>query len=81
MAELMDAEVTALVGPKGRHDADRAATRHERAVGSSRPRPTSPRRHGLTYDAPEHGGHSPKSHDTPDILTPTPQNAAVPSRH
>jgi transposase-like protein len=28
MADLMDAEVTDLVGPKGRHDPDRTATRH-----------------------------------------------------
>lgn len=28
MAELMEAEVTDLAGPKGRHDAQRAATRH-----------------------------------------------------
>ena len=28
MAELMDAEVTALVGPKGRHDTDRTLNRH-----------------------------------------------------
>ncbi|HSI93859.1 MAG TPA: IS256 family transposase [Jiangellaceae bacterium] len=28
MAELMDAEVTELVGPKGRHDPDRAMNRH-----------------------------------------------------
>ena len=34
MAELMDAEVTALVGPKGRHDADRATTRHGTEAGS-----------------------------------------------
>ena len=34
MAELMDAEVTALVGPKGKHDADRATTRHGTEAGS-----------------------------------------------
>lgn len=34
MAELMDAEVTALAGPKGKHDADRAATRHGTEAGS-----------------------------------------------
>jgi len=28
MAELMDAEVTELVGPKGRHDTDRTMNRH-----------------------------------------------------
>ena len=28
MAELMDAEVTELVGPKGRHDPDRTMNRH-----------------------------------------------------
>jgi hypothetical protein len=34
MAEMMEAEVTDLAGPKGRHDADRAATRHGSEAGS-----------------------------------------------
>jgi transposase-like protein len=34
MADLMDAEVTDLVGPKGRHDPDRTATRHGTEPGS-----------------------------------------------
>jgi transposase-like protein len=34
LAELMDAEVTELVGPKGRHDADRTAVRHGSEAGS-----------------------------------------------
>jgi transposase-like protein len=34
MADLMDAEVTDLVGPKGRHDPDRSATRHGTEPGS-----------------------------------------------
>ena len=34
MAELMDAEATALAGPKGRHNRDRSATRQ--AMGSAR---------------------------------------------
>lgn len=34
MAAMMDADVTALAGPKGRHDPDRRAVRHGREVGS-----------------------------------------------
>ena len=34
MAELMQAEVTDLAGPKGRHDPDRTATRHGTEPGS-----------------------------------------------
>jgi len=34
LAELMDAEVTELVGAKGRHDADRSAVRHGSEPGS-----------------------------------------------
>lgn len=34
MAELMDAEVTELAGPKGRHDPDRTAKRHGIEAGS-----------------------------------------------
>lgn len=34
MAELMEAEVTDLAGPKGRHDAGRTATRHGSEAGS-----------------------------------------------
>ncbi|HSK91375.1 MAG TPA: transposase [Euzebyales bacterium] len=34
MAELMDLEVAELVGPKGRHDPDRTATRHGNEHGS-----------------------------------------------
>jgi transposase-like protein len=34
MAELMELEVTELAGPKGRHDADRTATRHGTEAGS-----------------------------------------------
>ena len=34
MAALMDSDVTALVGPKGRHDASRTAVRHGRERGS-----------------------------------------------
>jgi transposase-like protein len=34
MAELMDAEVTELAGPKGKHDPDRTATRHGTEPGS-----------------------------------------------
>jgi putative transposase len=33
LAELMDAEVTALAGPKGRHNGDRAAVRHGTEAG------------------------------------------------
>ena len=34
MTQLMDAEVAAVCGPKGRHDPDRAAVRHGRENGS-----------------------------------------------
>ena len=34
MAALMEADVTALAGPKGRHDATRTAVRHGRERGS-----------------------------------------------
>jgi len=34
MAAMMEADVTAVCGPKGRHDADRSATRHGHGVGS-----------------------------------------------
>jgi transposase-like protein len=34
MAALMEADVTAACGPKGRHDPERAATRHGRGAGS-----------------------------------------------
>ena len=34
MAELMQAEVTSLAGPKGRHNADRTATRHGTEPGA-----------------------------------------------
>jgi hypothetical protein len=34
LAELMDAEVCDLAGPKGKHDADRAAVRHGTEAGS-----------------------------------------------
>jgi len=34
MAAMMDADVTALAGPKGMHDSERAAVRHGRAAGS-----------------------------------------------
>ena len=34
MAELMEADVTAACGPKGKHDADRTATRHGTGAGS-----------------------------------------------
>jgi hypothetical protein len=34
LAELMDAEVCALVGPKGKHDADRTTVRHGTEAGS-----------------------------------------------
>jgi putative transposase len=34
MAELMEAEVTDLTGPKGRHDSQRSATRHGSEAGS-----------------------------------------------
>ena len=34
MAEMMELEVAELVGPKGRHDADRATTRHGNEHGS-----------------------------------------------
>jgi transposase-like protein len=34
MAQLMDADVTAVCGPKGKHDPDRAATRHGTEAGS-----------------------------------------------
>jgi transposase-like protein len=34
MAGLMEADVTAACGPKGRHDPDRAAVRHGRGAGS-----------------------------------------------
>lgn len=34
MAELIDAEVTELAGPKGRHDPDRTAVRHGTEAGS-----------------------------------------------
>ena len=34
MAAMMEADVTAVCGPKGRHDADRSATRHAHGVGS-----------------------------------------------
>ena len=36
--ELMEAEVTEIVGPKGMHDRDRTAKRHGHERGSSRPR-------------------------------------------
>ncbi len=34
MAALMEADVSALAGPKGKHDATRTAVRHGRARGS-----------------------------------------------
>jgi putative transposase len=34
MAALMEADVTAVCGPRGRHDPDRAAVRHGRGAGS-----------------------------------------------
>src|SRR5918996_6195884 len=34
MAELMEAEVTEIAGPKGKHDPDRGATRHGTEPGS-----------------------------------------------
>ena len=34
MAAIMEQDVTAVCGPKGRHDPDRAAVRHGRGVGS-----------------------------------------------
>jgi len=34
MAAMMEADVTAACGPKGRHDADRGATRHGHGAGS-----------------------------------------------
>jgi hypothetical protein len=34
MASIMEAEVTAMAGPKGRHDPDRSATRHGHGAGS-----------------------------------------------
>src|SRR4051794_5040796 len=34
MGALMDADVTALAGPKGRHDSDRVAVRHGTGAGS-----------------------------------------------
>ena len=34
MSALMDAEVTALTGPRGRHDAERVAVRHGTGAGS-----------------------------------------------
>ena len=34
MAAMMDADVTAVCGPKGRHDPDRAAVRHGSEDGS-----------------------------------------------
>jgi predicted lipid-binding transport protein (Tim44 family) len=33
MAALMEADITAVCGPKGRHDPDRAAVRHGMAPG------------------------------------------------
>jgi putative transposase len=34
MAQLMEADVTAVCGPRGKHDPDRAATRHGTERGS-----------------------------------------------
>ena len=34
MAQLMEADVTAACGPRGKHDPDRAATRHDTEAGS-----------------------------------------------
>ena len=34
MAAIMEADVTAACGPKGRHDAERTATRHGHGAGS-----------------------------------------------
>ena len=34
MAALMEADITAVCGPKGRHDPDRAAVRHGHGAGS-----------------------------------------------
>jgi putative transposase len=34
LAAMMKADVTAVCGPKGRHDADRSATRHGHGPGS-----------------------------------------------
>ena len=36
MAAIMEADVTAACGPKGRHDPERTATRHGRGAGSGR---------------------------------------------
>jgi len=33
LADLMEAEVTGVVGPKGRHDPERAAVRHGHEAG------------------------------------------------
>src|SRR5689334_11222351 len=49
MAAMMEADVTAVCGPKGRHDAERAATRHGHGPGSvslgGRRVPTADARH------------------------------------
>jgi putative transposase len=34
MAAMMEADVTVACGPKGRHDAERTATRHGHGAGS-----------------------------------------------
>ncbi len=34
MAQLMEADVTAVCGPRGKHDPDRTATRHGTEAGS-----------------------------------------------
>ena len=38
LAELMEEEVTDVVGPRGRHDPDRGAVRHGYEAGGVRPR-------------------------------------------
>ncbi len=39
MATMMEADVTAVCGPKGRHDPQRAATRHGHGAGSGHRQP------------------------------------------
>ena len=51
MQQLMEADVTAVCGPRGRHDPDRTATRHGREAGLGDPGRSS----GAGHPAPGPG--------------------------
>src|SRR5258708_19632832 len=68
MAALMDADVTALAGPKGRHDQARTAVRHGRERGSvtlGGPRVSGPRPPARAADASRALSVAPHDPSTP----------------